>query len=49
MQAEVGHCLSESFVEEDVSKLEAELLTRMFVLGIAGIGFQAPSPAQAET
>lgn len=45
LPAGVGQHLSESLAEEEVSKLEAEFLTRMFASGIAYIGFQAPRPA----
>lgn len=43
LPAGVGQYLSESVAEEQVSELEAEFLTRMFVLGIAYIGFQTPT------
>jgi hypothetical protein len=45
LPAGVGQYLSESLVEEEVSKLEAEFLTRMFLSGIAYVGFQSPSEA----
>ena len=49
LPAGVGLYLSESLIEEEVSKFEAEYLTRMFVAGIAYVGFQAPPRPEEPT